>query len=549
MKKSLYILLAVISISCWYACTSPLEGVTLQLPVAVKGSNVVVQFKPDNATAGDLPKDISIKIAGVDSAKVVDIIGGRDFAVKQNILSLAAKPGIVPTEKTPISFTVIAEAPGYLKSITSVSLTSVNDLNLTIELTKIATPPVGVTVVQQPATVSNTGTTTAAVSVVTPANNGITEKATVNIPTGVTMKDEAGTPVAGTVNIVVSKAEAAKTDVSVNANDIDKVVDKNNKPITDFTVKPIVGVDVEITNNSNQKVKSFTGEIEVKTEIPAGSINPETKKEFKVGDLMAITSYDEDTKTYKYEGSATLTLNPAGKLEVSGKVNHLTIFFFSYFYTIKFYVETIPPDPTDLTNRNIAIFGPEIAKAPVVVYKDYFVNLTGKISQYSTESFKFDFEYTDGTHSSTSTSDRTYIRVSTPSEISKISITNELGETITSVKNPSVVNNTITVEIPEAPNFINFVANLSCPEGKTTSADNIQVFAKAPGAADSKYLYIGKAQRQGLAITGTTTLLKRNGFYDFKFVVGNTPFYYPNKQVSSGADFSINSSMPEVLCQ
>lgn len=549
MKKSLYILLAIISVSCWYACTSPLEGVTLQLPVAVKGSNVVVQFKPDNAAAGDLPKDISIKIAGADSLKVVDIVGGRDFAIKQNILSLAAKPGIIPTEKAPIEFTVVAEAPGYLKSITSVLLTSVNDLNLTIELTKITTPPVGVTVVQQPATVSNTGTTTAAVSVVTPANNGITEKATVNIPSGVTMKDEAGTPVAGTVNIVVSKAEASKTDVSVNANDIDKIVDKNNNPINDFTIKPIVGVDVEITNNGNQKVKSFSGEIEVKTEIPVGSIDPETNKEFKAGDLMAITSYDEDTKTYKYEGSATLSLNAAGKLEVSGKVNHLTRFFFARFRSIIIIVITLPSNPTELTNTLIVTFGPQITTVPVVVFKDYFINLTGKVSQYSTESFNFDFEYADGTHSYTSTSNRTGITVNTSSQISKVSITNVLGEAITSVKNPNVVNSSISIEIPEAPNFINFVANLSCPIGKSTSADNIQVFAKAPGAADSKYLYVGKAIRNGLAITGTTTLLKRSGFYDFKFVVGNTPFYYPNKQVSSGADFSINSSMPEVLCQ
>jgi hypothetical protein len=550
MKKYIYLILSSISIAFWYACTPPLEGVTLKLPESVASSNVIVQFKPDNQAAGELPKNITITIAGKDSAKVVNIVGEKDFKVKQNVLSLAAQPGTTPSATNPINFTVVAEVDGYLKSVTPVSITSTKDLNLTIELTKISTPSKGITVVQQPATVSSGGTTSAAISVVTPANNGITEKATVSIPTGVTMKDASGVPVGGSLNIVVSKAEAKKTDVSVNSSAISKIVDKNNQVISDFTIVPIVGVEIEITNDDNQKVKNFSGTIEVKTEIPAGSIDALTRKELKAGDLMAITSFDEDTKVYKYEGPATLSLNTAGKLEVSGKVNHLTQFFFASFGSITIEVpkNSTPAQIEAKVAEAEAIFGANIESSQAKVFTDYTIALGGELSQYSDEVIQFIITLGNNDELFFYKSDRSDFKFNSTESISKIEAKNILGISIKSVT-PAFVDAKYSFILPSAPNFINFIANLSCPAGKTTNADNIQVYSKAPGADDGQYQYLGKARRDGTLIKGTTTLLTRSGTYDFKFVVGSINFYYPSKKVSGDANFTITSTMPDVLCQ
>jgi hypothetical protein len=82
----------------------------------------------------------------------------------------------------------------------------------------------------------------------------------------------------------------------LNYSEVEKVVDKNNKPILNFKISPVVGLDIQVSNDKGQKVKTFTGEIEVKTEIPIASKNIRTGKPLQEGDLMTIVSFDEDTK-------------------------------------------------------------------------------------------------------------------------------------------------------------------------------------------------------------------------------------------------------------
>jgi hypothetical protein len=120
-------------------------------------------------------------------------------------------------------------------------------------LTKIAAPPTGVSVVQQPATVPASGTTSAPITAATSTTSTVQEKATVNIPSGVTMKDGDRTNRWDSVNVVVTKTDATKTPVNIDLSDVSKVLDKNNQPIPSFTFKPVVGMDIEISNDKTKK--------------------------------------------------------------------------------------------------------------------------------------------------------------------------------------------------------------------------------------------------------------------------------------------------------
>jgi hypothetical protein len=115
----------------------------------------------------------------------------------------------------------------------------------------------------------------------------------------------------------------------LNYSEVEKVVDKNNKPILNFKISPVVGLDIQVSNDKGQKVKTFTGEIEVKTEIPIASKNIRTGKPLQEGDLMTIVSFDEDTKVLKYEGYTKLVKNSDGKLEAKATINHLTEIYFT----------------------------------------------------------------------------------------------------------------------------------------------------------------------------------------------------------------------------
>ena len=542
MKKLIYILGAFMLAGAWYACTPPLEGVTLKLPVALANSNVVVQFQPSNVSAGDLPSNIKITLGGADTAKVVNSVGGKTLAVKQNVLTLAAKSNSVPSANAPIKFFIIAEADGYLRSITPVEITSTKDQNLVVKLTKIAVPPTGVSVVQQPATVPASGTTSAPITAATSTTSTVQEKATVNIPSGVTMKDGDGQTVGGSVNVVVTKTDATKTPVNIDLSDVSKVLDKNNQPIPSFTFKPVVGMDIEISNDKNQKVKSFSGQIDVQTEFPTGATDPTTGKPLAAGDLIAIASYDEDTKVFKYEGSVKLTTNANGKLEAKGTINHLTSVFFASYNGIT--VSGNSNNPSDVAAAKAA-FGDNVTPAMIMAIKSYSLAFGGSVGQYASETFIVDVN--DGAVVF-ETTDRLNNSIITPNAITKIVVKNSLGEVITTVNNPYPSGSSATINMPAPPNFIELQANLKCKDAnKTSNADNIHMYAKKAGGG---YFYIGKATRNASnIITATSTILKRGGVYDFMFDVGGILFYYDNQTVTTGSVHSINSSMPDVLCK
>ncbi|WP_026994324.1 hypothetical protein [Flectobacillus major] len=544
MKKYIYTILTVTAIMFWYACTSPLEGITLKLPVALANSNVIVEFKPDNKDAGTLPKDLKITIAGIDSAKVVNSVGGKTFSVKQNILTLAAKPTETPSASSPIKFKVIAEAEGYLRSITSVEITSTTDQVVTVALTKISAPPVGVTVAQQPATVASSGTTSAAIAVTTPSTNGVAEKASINIPSGTTMSDENGKPVGGNINIVITKADATQTPVAVSLANVDKVLDKNNQPIPSFNIIPIVGMNIEMSNEQNQKVKKFSGQIDVQTELPAGAKDPSTGKILQEGDLIAIGSYDEDTRIFKYEGSVKLVKNAAGKLEAKGTINHLTSVFFASFGSITVSGNTNSAE--DLAKAQAA-FGATITSEQIASIPSYFISFGGAVAQYGND--RFEVIINDGILTF-ATTDRVNNKVVTPNTITKIEVRDINGSSIISVRNPFSLTNSVTLDLPVPSNVIELRANLKCKKaGESSNADNIHMYARVAGLSGD-YFYIGKAIRntEGL-ITASSTLLRRGGTYDFKFDVGGTLFYYDNQTVTNGSVHSIDSTMPDILCK
>ncbi len=550
MKKYLYCLAVLLTVVFWYACTPPLEGVILKLPVAITNSNVIVQYRADNQNAGDLPSDLKVSIAGADSLKVVDIIGGRNFRVKQNVLSLAASPETTPSSSSPIKFTLVTEAEGYLKNITPVQINSTSDQNLTISLTKIASPPTGITAIQQTAALSNEGLVNTAISVTTPLNNNITEKASLAIPTGISMKDGNGATVGGNIDIVMTKADATKTGVSVNSNAMSKVVDKNNNVIPDFNMKPIVGLKIEISNDLHQKVKSFSGFVTIKTEIPSGAIDPLTNKVLKEGDAIVITSFDEDSRVFKYEGKAQLIKNTSGKLEAVGSINHLTQIYFAALNSI--FIEIPSTATTAEKNALIAqaeqTFATKLSANQIKIMKDYYISLVGSdLEQYTNEVLLLAL---NGVNVAGTTS-RSNIKITTPDNITSIAVKDRLGNSLLTINNPVFSTDAkLSVTLPSAPNYVKLIANLSCPAPKKTNADNIQMYAKTLGAKADQYFYLGKALKgEDGIIRGSSILLKRGGKYDFKFIVGATSFYYDNQTVTNGSEHKITSSMPSVLCE
>jgi hypothetical protein len=63
MRKLLYPILSVV-MAFWYSCTSPLEGVTLQLPRALSQSNIIIEYQPENLSEDEKLTNANVVIGG-----------------------------------------------------------------------------------------------------------------------------------------------------------------------------------------------------------------------------------------------------------------------------------------------------------------------------------------------------------------------------------------------------------------------------------------------------------------------------------------------------
>jgi hypothetical protein len=137
--------------------------------------------------------------------------------------------------------------------------------------------------------------------------------------------------------------------------------------------------------------------------------------------LIAIASYDEDTKVFKYEGSVKLTTNANGKLEAKGTINHLTSVFFASYNGIT--VSGNSNNPSDVAARK-SNFGDNVTPAMIMAIKSYSLAFGGSVGQYASETFIVDVN--DGAVVF-ETTDRLNNSIITPNAITKIVVKNSLG--------------------------------------------------------------------------------------------------------------------------
>lgn len=262
-----------------------------------------------NTTAGTVT--LSFKEGNTASANVVDLAGAAitSLTTIDGNFSFRLKSGATPT-----NFSVVVSAPGYLTKSYILDLSDTSQpISTLFEL--VAADATGLVAATQ-ATAVTAGAVPAEVTVQASANN---TSAGVTIPAGTVLQNAAGAAVAGTqVNLNI--ATAAKTGTGTTLSDI---IPQGLNASTDNLVRvPVAGASVTMTDNQGNKIKKFSSPINVSLNVPAGNDVDE-------GDVVSISSYDEDTGVWtRDEFSATLgALNTTtNTYPASFQTDHLTFF-------------------------------------------------------------------------------------------------------------------------------------------------------------------------------------------------------------------------------
>ncbi|MBX2954062.1 MAG: hypothetical protein KF870_16285 [Leadbetterella sp.] len=332
---------------------NPFEGVSLVVSDGKVNSPVLLQFvdaNPENETA---PDKITVKITGDKAAYVLNDAGKRNFSPTRNILTLKLARGIVASPSAPVKFTVEAEAPGYLTSRRTFTLTGTEPVQLVMPLVNLKAPPKGVTSVQ--ANVSTSGgkfslfnTSPSARIAASKAGTSLREAAgsnthadsgvgSVAFQPGTQVMDAAGNVInTDNVNAEIYMCHYNKGNSFVlfptnliQENVLFKSGERHNIQFT------VVGLATIRMNAGGKEIKKFSKPLEVSMLIPDDIRNPQTREAIKEGAIIPTWSFDEGTSKWKEEGVAVVSKNSNGELEAKFEVSHLSYWSISYFSELK----------------------------------------------------------------------------------------------------------------------------------------------------------------------------------------------------------------------
>jgi hypothetical protein len=295
-----------------------------------------LQLEIKNAKTNDYIEDaeVTVAVSGKDAAIVYNNLGIKSgtYKTKLGLMHLILDPTKTDSAAmltTPKEFDLHISAQGYTSVTQRVQFNQKKMRLLTVSLVKLNDAPEGVVVASAPGFASS-GATGSTTTTGTLALNGGEQQ--LKLEPGVVLRDASGAAVTGTVaaNVVYydPTADNANTVFPGGLNANVKFAD-NSKEMVRF--EPIGLFNIKLTAGG-KNVKTFSnGGLTIKTEIPAGTINPSTNQPVKVNDEIGMWSRDEGSGEWSFEKNAKVK-SAGGKLYVEESVSHLSDHLYSYYY-------------------------------------------------------------------------------------------------------------------------------------------------------------------------------------------------------------------------
>ncbi len=294
-----------------------------------------LQLTIKNAKTNDYIEDaeVTVTVTGKDAAIVYDNLGIKSAAYKTKLglIHLILDPTKIDSAAmltTPKEFDMQISAPGYTSVTQRIQFDRKRTRILNVNLVKLNDAPEGVVVASSPGFVNSSasGSSTNTGSL---ALNGGEQQ--LKLEPGVVMRDASGAAVTGTVTAnVVYYDPSADNSASVFPGGLTSTVNFGGTQ-DQVSFEPIGLFNIKLTAGG-KSVKTFSnGGLTLKTEIPAGAVNPSNNQPYKVNDKIGMWSREEGSGEWTFEKEATVK-NVNGKLILEEDVTHLSDHMYSDYY-------------------------------------------------------------------------------------------------------------------------------------------------------------------------------------------------------------------------
>ena len=292
-----------------------LEEMKSSVSVAV---NDAAKGSPISLSGND---DVILKITGASSNLIYNTMNEKKslFSGKKGVFSFYVKASTFP-----VTLTLVSQSEGYITSGKTVDVGLGSNM-FTIEMVKINEPPQSVAVVEEKITTDTNGEIQNSITIETPKKSATSGKTIVEIPAQTIIRDENGSPLTGNINTVVTYHDNLDEE-ALSTFPGGFSVDENTQGEAQQGILVSGGFTaVEMTDDEGKKAENFSKPVSVTMEIPASTLNPDTKTSIQNGDTIPVWSYDDETGKWSFE-TKTVISGPLsnGNFEATMLVTHLS---------------------------------------------------------------------------------------------------------------------------------------------------------------------------------------------------------------------------------
>ena len=310
-----------------------LQGTNVYIGNEVLFTTISIQAVDADIESQRIPQKMTVEIVGRDKAKIFSPVGEKISAPDGNIINLAIRRSDIPTETTPLVFTVVIKAEGYLDGIRNFTIAngkSVNVTSMRLISTAAGQQPKGVTIVSKEVSVNGATGIAQDLVLATPTRSNKGDKSeavTAKIKAGTQLLDKNGAILSGTASVrlthfdAVNEASVVSFPGGMNA---DYVVDSTGKQMApgQFTTAGFIAFDMNV---GGVKVDRFSEPLDMTMDISnSGKIrNPETNQAVKAGDSVSVWSLNETFGVWQQEQKVKIVAENGG-LKAQFSQKHLS---------------------------------------------------------------------------------------------------------------------------------------------------------------------------------------------------------------------------------
>lgn len=315
---------------------TPLSGVEVIVDYDLVKTHIVIKCIDANSEELLANQLVELKITGENAGEVIDFWGAKPakFRTDQGIIHLALNPNAsAPSSTNRKSFSILAEADGYISTGQFVRIYDEGIHQVLLFMVNENNPPEGVSIAdeQDVSNAGQNGVLENEIAVSTP-NEGIN----FTIPSGSALKDEAGVPLEGSIDVFIAHFENT-TEEALRSypGGFSTLVNTSNEGLSEGMFVTAGFAAIEVTDQTGRRAHIIEqGSASLIMDIPAETTNPVSESPVAAGDEVGLYSYDEEEGRWKEEASLLIQQDD-DDLSISAELEHLSWYNIDWFLSFQ----------------------------------------------------------------------------------------------------------------------------------------------------------------------------------------------------------------------